>query len=113
LVWLEGSEITQSKITVVGQEYGAQYFASETYKHIQIETSVGTFEVRADSVETDTDATTINFLDAIATDLTGAEIYRISFVLLVRLGSDEVTLTHENTYTTIELDLKAISNANV
>lgn len=104
---VEGTDFLVSQIEVEGSDYATQYFASETYRQLQIETSVGTFEVEVENVENNGTSTTLNFTAPIDADLTDAEIYRISYLMLVRLGSDTVTLTHNNTYTIVGLDIRA------
>src|SRR3546814_11224367 len=68
LVPVEGYELLPGQIEVVGNEYAALYFASPTYKHIQIESTAGTFQVEISSVEKNGSSTVLHF----ATPIDGA-----------------------------------------
>ncbi len=113
LVYMEGTDFLISKLTVEGSEYASQWFDGEPYRQIQIETDVGTFEVKISNVENNGTSSTLNFAEPIDADLTDVTIYRISFLLLVRLGSDTVTLTHYPTHSVIDLDIRTVSYAGV
>lgn len=108
LVQVPGTDFLVSQVEVEGAEYANLYVGSPTYQQLELETSVGTFQVEVANVENNGTSTTINFASPIDADLTEATISRISYLMLVRLGSDTVTLTHENTYSTVDLVLRAI-----
>lgn len=108
LVPVEGYELLTGQIEVEGSEYAAQYFDSPTYKHIEIESSAGTFQLEVSSVENNGSSTVLHFATPIDGDLTGATVSRISYLLLCRLGADSVLFTHYDTYSTLQLTLRTI-----
>jgi hypothetical protein len=108
LVPAEGYELLPGQIEVVGAEYASQYFQSPTYKHIEIESTAGTFQVEVSSVENNGSSTVLHFATPIDGALTGATVSRISYLLLCRLGSDSVLFTHNDTYSTLQLTLRTI-----
>lgn len=108
LVPVEGYELLTGQIEVVGSEYATQYFTSATYKHIEIESSAGTFQLEVSSVENNGSSTVLHFATPIDGDLTGATVSRISYLLLCRLGTDSVMFTHFDTYSTLQLTLRTI-----
>lgn len=108
LVQQEGTEFLVGQITVAGTEYAQLYAGSPTYQHLEIESSVGTFQVTVANIENQGDRTQINFADAIDADLTGATVSRISYVLRYRLGSDTVELQHQTGFTYVNLVLKTV-----
>lgn len=107
LVKVEGTEALATKIEVVGNEYATQFFAHPAYRQLEIETDRGIFRVAVSNVENNGVSTTINFETPIDADMTDIVIHRISYLMLVRLGSDTVTLTHEVTRTIVELNIRA------
>lgn len=106
LVWRSSEPLLLSEIVVEGSSYASQYAESPAYRQLEIETSVGTFQVPVNAVENLGDATRIFFASPIPGDVTGAVVTRVSYVLLVRLASDVVTLTHQPTHTTVDLSLR-------
>ncbi|WLJ71200.1 hypothetical protein [Sphingomonas phage Birtae] len=106
LVKVEGSEALATKVEVEGNEYATQYFVSPIYRQLEIETDRGTFRVSVSNVTNNGSSTTINFEAPIEADMTDIVIYRISYLMLVRLASDTVTLTHEATRTIVELNIR-------
>jgi len=108
LVQAPGTVALVSQLEVVGPEYANQYFASPTYRHLYIETSVGSFPVVVVDAENNGTTSTIYFNALGEVDLTGAEIVRISYMMMCRLGSDTVRLTHQDTFSTIDLTLRTI-----
>lgn len=108
LVQVEGSGTLVSEIEVEGSSYASLYFGSPTYRHLLFETQLGLIPVTVVDAVNNGVSTTIYFDAPVDVDLTGAVISRISYLMLCRLGSDTVTLTHENTYSTIELTLRAV-----
>lgn len=108
LVQVEGTDTLVSEIEVEGSSYASLYFGSPTYRHLLFETNLGDIPVTVVDAVNNGSSTTIYFNAPIDVDLTGAVISRISYLMLCRLGSDTVTLTHENTYSTIELTLRAV-----
>jgi hypothetical protein len=108
LVQVAGTDTLVSEIDVEGSEYATLYFSSPTYKHLLFQTDRGDIPVVVTDVVNNGISTKIYFNAPVDADLTGAAISRISYLMLCRLGSDTVTLTHENTYSTIELTLRAV-----
>lgn len=108
LVQVDGSATLVSEIEVQGSSYSSLYFGSPTYRHLLFETQLGLIPVTVVDAVNNGVSTTIYFDAPVDVDLTGAVISRISYLMLCRLGSDTVALTHENTYSTIELSLRAI-----
>lgn len=109
LVQAPGTPLLGSQVEVVGSEYVTQYFPVGTYRWIQIELDDGTtHETRVSAVESHGATSSISFDAEIGGDLTGRSASRISYMLLSRLGSDTVTLTHDNTFSTLDLNLRAV-----
>jgi hypothetical protein len=105
LVYFEGTDFLQGEITVHGTEYASQYFEHEPFKQLQLDTDKGVFEVAVSTVENLGDRTRITFADPIAVSVTDAVVNRISFLMLVRLGSDKVSLTHYSQHSIVDLSL--------
>lgn len=113
LYWDDTTLFLNSQITVTGTEYATQYFEAESYRQVQIESSAGTFQVKVTNATNNGTSVTLGFSEAIIADLTGATVTRISFMPLVRLGSDKVKISHFGTYSIVELDIRAVSDADV
>ncbi len=113
LVWDDETDFLVSKVIVNGSEYASLWFEGEPYRQIQIESSAGTFLAKISNVENNGTSSTLNFAEPIDADLTGAVISRISFLMLVRLGTDTVTITHNHTHSIIDIDIRAVSHAGV
>lgn len=107
LVQVEGSEILVSQIEVEGTAYANQYFESETYKRLEIETDQGTFWVKASGVTNNGASTTIDFSPSLSIDPATVEVIRISYLMLARLGTDTVTFTHNGTHSIVEFPIRA------
>jgi hypothetical protein len=106
LVQVEGTVLLSTQVSVKGTDYATQYFGSPIYRYIQVETPQGTFEAEVSNVSNEGDHTVINFVDPIDSEFLGVNATRISYILLTRLSSDTVTLTHNIAYTTVELTLR-------
>lgn len=104
----EDGAFVAGAIDLEGTSYASLYFESPTYRQLEIETDRGTFQVKVTAAENYGSFTTVRFAQPLEVDLVGIEIVRISYLLLVRLSSDTVTLTHENTYSTVELSLRTV-----
>jgi hypothetical protein len=98
--------LTAGTVDVIGTEYSTLYADKPAYKQIEIETSVGTYQLNVVAVDNNGAYTTLHFGSPIPDDVSTAEVIRISYLLLVRLASDKVTLTHNNTCTTVDLTLR-------
>ena len=95
------------QITVEGSEYATLYAASPNYKYLRLDTNAGEFFVEIFSVTNNGDSVTLNFVDPIPADIPELAVNQISYAPLVRLNSDAVTLTHGNTSSTVEFDIRA------
>lgn len=94
-------------MTVEGLDYARNYAGSPTYSRLEIETDAGTARVKVNGVANTGGNTVLSFTDPLPAELMGATVSRVSFLLLVRLGSDTVTLNHESGFTTVEITLRA------
>lgn len=106
LVRMAGTSFLPGEITVEGTEYATQYFGHAPFNQIEIETSVGTFQLNIASIENLGDSTKLHFVTPIPVDVSHAEATRISYLMLVRLGSDSVSLTHSATSTIVDTSLR-------
>lgn len=106
LVYAEGGIFIGNQIEVVGTEYASLYFPNESYRGVQIVTDVGTYNLKVSDAEIVGGNTVVSFVDPITDDISSAIVERISYIMLVRLGSDKVTLTHSPTHTMLELALR-------
>jgi hypothetical protein len=106
LIFYDAGDFLTGSIDVVGAEYPTLYADSESYRQLEIETSIGTYHVKVVAADNNGPFSTLRFATPISDDLTGVEVIRISYLMLVRLANDTVTLTHENAYTTVDLSLR-------
>ena len=107
MVYYEDGFFLSGSIDVVGTQYPSLYDGSPTYQQIEIESSAGTFQLKISTAENFGSFSTLRFATPISgVDLTDATVTRISFLVLVRLANDVVTLTHENTNTEVDLTLR-------
>jgi hypothetical protein len=105
---VQNPDLDASTIIVSGTEYGGLYFVSDTYKRFRIELTSGAVIYRkAQSVVNDPLGQVVSFTEPFAT-IEETQIRKISFLLLVRLAEDRVTLTHQHTYSEIELSVRTI-----
>ncbi|WLJ71049.1 hypothetical protein [Sphingomonas phage Kimi] len=103
-----GVPLSAGSVTVEGDSYTRLYRNSPTYSRLEIATDKGTFRVKVAGAVYSGGQTTINFVDAIPDDITDAAIERVSYLVLARLGSDTVTLNHDNNFITVETSLRAV-----
>lgn len=98
-----------TQLTIAASDYGSLYFPYEAFKRLQIETAAGIIWRKVLSVTDNPDGTATLELDqsfgATADDVA---ISKISFLNLVRLSTDAVTLLHERIRTQIELATRTI-----
>jgi hypothetical protein len=106
LVRKEGGVFLTGQIAIEGTEYVTQYFPLTPYQQLEIETTVGTFQVKVATAENLGDYSLLHFVDPIGTDVSDAEVTRISYLMLCRLGTDRVTLTHIADHTIVDLSLR-------
>lgn len=106
LIRKEGGIFLSGQIAIEGTTYVSQYFPFTPYQQLQIETTVGTFEVKIATAENLGDYSLLHFVDPIVPDISAAEVIRISYLMLCRLGTDRVTLTHIADHTIVDLSLR-------
>lgn len=102
---------TSAQLVVASADYPSRYFPYETYRYLQIENAAGQFLRRRVLSATDLGGGTCRL------DLDGAfgstaeelTITKVSFMNLVRLDSDKVTLEHDHHITRVKLSFKAIN----
>jgi hypothetical protein len=101
-----GGVFSQTQIEVDGLTFGSLYDGNEPYMALDIETDIGTYQVKVESSTPTGNTTIIDFIDPIPDDVSLAVVNRVSYLMLVRLGSDKVTLTHRPTHSTVDLALR-------
>lgn len=95
-----------SSITCKGLDYARKVYQLPTHRCLEIETEGGTQRVSVvDASEVDGN-TLIAFSPALPSGSLWASINRISFLLPMRLATDEVKLTHYHLDTTIEFSVR-------
>jgi hypothetical protein len=109
LVWDDSNPFLVGQITVLETDYATQYFGLPAYGQLQIETDVGTFEVAIDNVVNLGDRTRLNFINPIPVDVSHASVLRISYLMLVRFGGDEITLAHYPTHTVVNTSIRMVT----
>jgi hypothetical protein len=108
LVRAPGGLFTTGTLEVVGLEYASLYVLSPTYKQIELVTSVGTFLLEVASAAQLGNNTVLTFVGGIPVSVAGATVSRISYLMRVRLMSDQVVITYNNTHAIISLGLQAV-----
>lgn len=108
LVWRSSVPLLANEIVVEGTEYATQYFSSAAYQQIEIETDIGTYQCSVSGVEIVANGSKLSLTPSIPDDVSTATVTRISYIMLARLASDVVTLTHTPTYTTVDLSLRMV-----
>lgn len=90
-------------------EYATELFPFETYKRLAIVTANGTIYRTVESATIEADGTTTLLLvGEFGSDPGDTTILRVSFLNLVRLGSDDVTLVHDRRYSILELNIRTV-----
>lgn len=85
------------------------YFDSEAYRYVQIDTEAGVIYRRINSVELEGDTVLITLNAGLGTDPGSNVVRRVSYVYRVRLDSDEVVLQHYRNWSIIELQLRTVN----
>lgn len=106
LVHMAGTPFLPGELVVEGTDYATQYFGHAPFNQIDIETSVGTFQLAIDNIENLGDSTKLHFVTPIPVDVSHADITRISYLMLVRFGSDSISLTHNPANTIVDTSLR-------
>lgn len=106
-------ELTTLSIELEGLSYVQLYGDADTYRNLEIVTNLGTYWVQVETFTAGEDTSTLIFTDPISADLTGVEVERVSYLMRMRLGSDKVGITFNDTHALLTLTLKAISNDEV
>lgn len=103
------SPLSQTNITFEGYSYLDFYASSLIYSRIEIETEDGSvYHASIASATPSGDNTVVTFNSSLPSGASGAIVTRVSYLLLSRLGNDEVSLMHEDTITTINLSLRTV-----
>lgn len=96
-------------LRIVNKDYASRYFPYDTFKRLQIETEAGIIWRKVLAVTENPDGSASLQLDitfgGTPDDVT---INRVSFLNLVRLSTDTVTLTHGRLRTQIELPTRTV-----
>lgn len=101
--------LVKTGIVLAGLTFASLYRDSPTYSRLEIETEDGdVYWVSIASASPSGLNTTITFVDELPDAATGAVVKRVSYLLLSRLGSDTVTLTHEGTFSMVNLSLRTV-----
>lgn len=107
----EAPALSSTQLTLQASDYSALYFPYEAYKRLQIETAAGIIWRKVVSCSENEDGTTTLELDAaFGATAEDVDIQKISFLNLVRLSTDTVSLTHERIRTRIELTTRTIDS---
>jgi hypothetical protein len=102
---------SQGGVTLIVNEgnYPAYYFPHQTYKRLEILTGAGTIRRKVSSAVKNVDGTsTLTLTAGFPSTPEGVDIQRISFLNLVRLNADQVTLDHGHRSSTIEFAVRTI-----
>lgn len=108
LIWDDSSPFLVGEMTVMGTEYATLYFGKPSYMQLQVETDVGTFEVGVEAVVNLGDRTRITFSNLIDVDVSHAVVSRISYLMRVRFGTDDVTFAHYPLYSTLHTSIRMV-----
>jgi len=108
LVVIEPPTAASNSLRVYSDDYVAAYFPYETYKQIQIELRDGRLLHRTvlTAVNDVPGENTLSLSVAFGTDPEDLDIVKVSFLNLVRLGTDRVNLLHRHLRTEIELNIR-------
>lgn len=109
LIWDDTSPFLVGELSVKGTEYATLYFGHASYNQLQIETDVGTFELGVETVENFGDRTRIVFSNLIDADVSHATVSRISYLMRVRLGKDEVSFSHYPTHSILDTSIRMVA----
>lgn len=98
-----------TQLIIAGTDYASLYFPHETFKRLQIETAAGLIWRKVLSTADNGDGTTTLELSLpFGATPADVQITKVSFLNIVRLASDSVTLVHERIRTQIELTTRTI-----
>lgn len=108
LVVIETPDPSSNSLRVYSADYVAAYFPHETYKQIQIELRDGRLLHRTvlTAVSDVPGEATLSLSVAFGDDPADRDILTVSYLNLVRLGSDRVSLMHGHLRTEIELNIR-------
>lgn len=96
-------------ITITGSDYVSLYFPYDAFKRLQLETAAGIIWRKVLTAVDNGDGTsTLTFDTPIGGTPDDATISRISYLNLVRLSSDTITLSHGRIRTQIELPTRTV-----
>ncbi len=98
-----------STLIIAASDYPLLYWPFETYKRLQFETTSGVVWRKVLSVVQNLDGTaTLTLNTPLGATPEEVDISKVSFLNLVRLASDIVTLTHGKIRTDIELSTRTV-----
>ncbi len=98
-----------TQLVITGSDYAALYFPHQTFKRLQIETAAGViWRTVLSAVDNGDGTTTLELNLPFGDTADDVLIGKISFLNIVRLASDTVTLQHERIRTQIELTTRTI-----
>lgn len=98
-----------TQLVITGSDYAALYFPYETFKRLQIETAAGAiWRTVLSAVDNGDGTTTLELNLPFGASADDVLISKVSFLNMVRLASDTVTLQHERIRTQIELTTRTI-----
>ncbi len=98
-----------TQLLITGSDYAALYFPYETFKRLQIETAAGViWRTVLSAVDNGDGTTTLELNLPFGASADDVLISKVSFLNMVRLASDTVTLQHERVRTQIELTTRTI-----
>lgn len=109
LVLAADPAVGATQLVVTAPDYSSLYYPFETFKRLQLETEAGIIWRRVTGVtDNPGGTTTLNLDTALGGTAPEVAISKISFLNLVRLASDNVTLTHDRLRSQIELTTKTV-----
>ena len=97
---------TASSIACKGIEYARKVYQVPTHRYLEFETDAGIHRVSVVGASEVDGNSLLSFTPTLPSGPLWANINRISFLLPVRLASDEVKLTHYHLDTTIEFSVR-------
>lgn len=101
--------VSTTQLVITGSDYAALYFPHQTFKRLQIETAAGLiWRTVVSAVDNGDGTTTLELNLPFGDTADDVLIGKISFLNIVRLASDTVTLQHERIRTQIELTTRTI-----
>lgn len=97
-----------SQISIQGSTYATEYFTHDTYTRLALTNPSGEVNYRkvTAAVPQAGGTTLLTLATAVTNDPSWANGFEIAFLNKLRLGSDEIRLTHFTTYTLVDLVIR-------